>query len=582
VSVSVSPAATEASTGSAVFLDALLEAGVKYVFANLGSDHTGLMESLAAAKAMGKPAPSLITCPTEMVALSAAQGYAQVSGAAQAVVVHVECGTQSLAGALHNAAKGRVPIIIFAGASPFTQNGESVASRNEFIHWIQDVHDQRGLVRGYVKYDYEFRSPDSIREITFRALRFAYSEPRGPVYVMAAREVMEGRASNRTGRQPLCWRGLSSAALPEDAVARIASDLARARRPLIVTSYIGRNPPAFDALVALCNRLAIGVLESVPSCANFPHDHALYLGNQWNDTRRNPALAAADVILVIDSDVPWIPSLDELREDVVIHHLDVDPLKVQMPLAVVAARQSCQVDAECALRQIYKGLDMIDVPSELIEERRARYESLHRQRRERLHSSEVAVGETITPEFLTARVRDRLDAEAIVLSEGISNYQVIADHLGIRHPHSYFTSGGGSLGWSGGAAIGAKLAAPAATVVALTGDGSYMMSHPCSVHWIARRYKTPFLQIIYNNGGWKSPRLSTLAVHPDGYASRSRDIGVSLEEAPDHAAIAAAAGGAFARIVQRPADVEPAIDAALRAVREEHRAAVLDVRLASF
>jgi len=570
------------STGSSAFLDALHDAGVQYVFANLGSDHTGLVESLAAAKATGKPAPSLVTCPTEMVALSAAQGYAQVSGIAQAVVVHVDCGTQSLAGALHNVAKGRVPVVIFAGASPFSQTGDLVGRRNEFIHWIQDVHDQRGLVRGYVKYDYEFRSPESVREATFRALRFAYSEPCGPVYLMGAREVMEAPLGDKTRSQRLHWQGLSPNALPEDAVGRIAADLANARRPLIITSYVGRNPKAFHALVALCERFAIGVLESVPSCANFPHDNGLYLGNRWNEACGNPALAAADVILVIDSDVPWIPSLWAPQENTVIHHLDLDPLKVQMPLAAVAARNAYQVDAECALRQIHKSLEGAPIARAVMDERRAWYEGLHRQRRERLHGLEVPTGDTITPEYLTACLRDRLDDGTIVLSEGISNYPVIADHLRIGRPHSYFTSGGGSLGWSGGAAIGAKLAAPEATVVALTGDGSYIMSHPSSVHWIARRYKTPFLQIVYNNGGWKSPRLSTLAVHPGGYASRSGDIGVSFEEAPEHSAVAAAAGGAFALAVQRPCDVEAALDAALLAVRVERRAAVLDVRLTSF
>lgn len=93
-----------------------------------------------------------------MVALSAANGYAQVTGEPQAVIVHVECGTQNLGGAVHNSAKGRTPVLIFAGASPFTQEGEATGSRNEFIHWIQDVADQRGIVRGYTKYDNEIRS----------------------------------------------------------------------------------------------------------------------------------------------------------------------------------------------------------------------------------------------------------------------------------------------------------------------------------------------------------------------------------------------------------------------------------------
>jgi hypothetical protein len=52
---------------------------------------------------------------------------------------------------VHNAAKARIPVLIFAGSSPFTQDGEMLGSRNEFIQWIQDVHDQRGLVRGYMR-----------------------------------------------------------------------------------------------------------------------------------------------------------------------------------------------------------------------------------------------------------------------------------------------------------------------------------------------------------------------------------------------------------------------------------------------
>ena len=139
-------------TTSDALLEALREAGVTHLFVNFGSDHPGLVECLAKGRALGSPIPRIIACPNEMVALSAAHGFAQVTGRPQAVIVHVECGTQALAGAIHNAAKGRVPVFIFAGASPTTQEGECAGSRNEFIQWIQDVHDQRGLVRSYMRY----------------------------------------------------------------------------------------------------------------------------------------------------------------------------------------------------------------------------------------------------------------------------------------------------------------------------------------------------------------------------------------------------------------------------------------------
>ncbi len=84
-------------TASSALLEALHEAGVSYIFANFGSDHPALIEAIAESRAMGRAIPEIVTCPNEMVALSCAHGHAQVSGRAQAVLVHVECGTQSLA-----------------------------------------------------------------------------------------------------------------------------------------------------------------------------------------------------------------------------------------------------------------------------------------------------------------------------------------------------------------------------------------------------------------------------------------------------------------------------------------------------
>ena len=106
-----------------------------------------------------------------------------------------------------------------------------------------------------------------------------------------------------------------------------------------------------------------------------------------------------------------------------------------------------------------------------------------------------------------------------------------------------------------------------------------MFSVPSTVHWMARRYQTPFLQIVLNNGGWKAPRFSALQVHPDGFASKANDLDLSFDPPPDYAGIAAASGGAFARQVKNVEDLEQAIRDALHAVREEKRAAVLDVCL---
>jgi acetolactate synthase-1/2/3 large subunit len=562
------------TTGSA-FLEALVETGVEYVFCNLGSDHSSIVEAYAAARRAGKKVPQFITSPHEMVAMTAAHGYAQVSGRAQAVVVHVECGTQSLAGAVHNAAKGRVPILVFAGMSPATLEGEVRGSRNEFIHWLQDVFDQRGLVRGYMRYDNEIRVGANVKQIVHRAMQFAHSDPCGPVYLTAAREILEQEIPPVT-LDPAKWPAVAPTALPPQAPADIVKVLANAKRPLFVTSYLGRNPAASEQLVRFAQRLGLGVLESVPNHLSFPHDDPLYVGSQWNEKRQNLALAEADVILVVDSDVPWIPTINKPSRDAKIIHIDMDPLKQQMPLWYIGAEQVYRADAETALRQLNAYLDTFKLDDSAVAERRAHYEQRHRERLTELRRAEQPRGDAITAEYLSACVGRAIGEDAIVLSEGVTNFHNVANHAGRTKPGTLMASGGGSLGWNGGAAIGVKLAKPDAFVATMTGDGTYMFSIPSTVHWMAKRYNTPFLQVIFNNGGWRAPRYSAIGVHPHGLASQGDDIGISFEPPPDYAGIAVAAGNAHGETIRRVDEVEAAVARAVRAVREEKRSAVIN------
>jgi acetolactate synthase I/II/III large subunit len=573
-------------TAAAAFLNALHEAGVSYIFANLGTDHPPILESLAEAHATGRTAPKLITCPHEAVALSAAHGYAQATGRAQVVLVHVDCGTQSLGGAVHNAAKGRVPVLLFAGMSPFTQEGELRGSRNEWVHWVQDVLDQRGILRGYVKYENELRTGRNVQQIVHRALQLAQSDPKGPVYLTASREVLEEEVPPVSTGDPKLWQPVAPGAIEPSAAALIAEDLISARRPLAISSYLGRNPLAVGELVNLCNTLGVGAWTSIPTYVDFPADDPMYLGNQVNAPVPNAALEEADVVLVLDSDVPWIPTVTKPRRDARIYHIDVDPLKQQIPLWYFPMNHSFRADAGAALRQINACVAAAKangrVDRALVEERRGHYRALHEARISELAARETPHQDVITPEYLTARVREHMPPHTLVLDEGITSHNTIADHIRANRPGSFFTAAGGSIGWSTGAAVGIKLANPNKTVIALTGDGCYMESIPSAAHWMARRYRTPFVQVVYNNRGWKAPKLSTLAIHPDGFASKSDDLGVAFDPPPDYSGIAAAAGGAFASIVRQPSELDAALQEAFRVVCEERRCAVLDVWLPGF
>ena len=212
-----------------------------------------------------------------MVALSAAHGMALTTGQAQAVVVHVDVGTQGLGAAVHNASMGRVPVLIFAGLSPFTLEGEMRGSRSEFIHWTQDVHHQRQIVAQYCRYTAEIRTGRNVKQMVNRALAFARSDPQGPVYLVGAREVMEeDLPMPPLGPRPLdrsVWGPVAPAALPIEGVRLVGDALLNAHDPLVITGYSGRNPAAVPQLVALVDAVGARVIDTLGSDMCFPADH---------------------------------------------------------------------------------------------------------------------------------------------------------------------------------------------------------------------------------------------------------------------------------------------------------------------
>ena len=171
-----------------------------------------------------------------------AHGYYRTCGKPAAVMVHVTVGTANAICGLMNAARDNMPLLLAAGRTPITETGH-IASRNRSIHWGQEAFDQGGMVREFVKWDYELREGQPVDAVVDRALDIAMSEPRGPVYLTLPREVLADPATRarRSTVRPL------GALPPEPAQAAIeeaAALIAKAEFPLIITSSVGRNPQA--------------------------------------------------------------------------------------------------------------------------------------------------------------------------------------------------------------------------------------------------------------------------------------------------------------------------------------------------
>ena len=241
-----------------------------------------------------------------MVAMSMADGFARLTGKPQVVIVHVDVGTQGLGAAVHNASTGRAPVMVFAGLSPFTLEGEMRGSRTEYIHWIQDVPDQKLILGQYCRYSAEIKTGKNIKQMVNRALQFATSDPQGPVYLVGAREVMEEDIEPYHLEQGV-WNRVELGGLPQKAVHQIAEALAGAKKPLLITGYAGRNHQMPAALVELANTVkGLRVLDTGGSDMCFPASHPAWLGLRFGIETE---IKEADVIVIVDCDVPWIPTL---------------------------------------------------------------------------------------------------------------------------------------------------------------------------------------------------------------------------------------------------------------------------------
>src|SRR5712691_5092327 len=188
------PAAPKAEfkpeTAAEAWLGLLASRGVEYLFANGGTDFAPVVEAYAKGQKLGWKLPQVVIVPHENMGVAMAHGYTMITGRPQAMMVHVGVGTANAVNGLMNASRMNIPILFTAGRTPLTESGALPAARNNYIHWAQEHFDQGGMLREFMKWDYELRHAEQVETIIDRGLAIAKSEPQGPVYVTLPREIL--------------------------------------------------------------------------------------------------------------------------------------------------------------------------------------------------------------------------------------------------------------------------------------------------------------------------------------------------------------------------------------------------------
>lgn len=558
------------TAGGAIF-GKLKALGVDYVFTNSGTDFPPIIEGLIEARHNDLPLPEPVIVPHEMVAVGMAHGYYQISGQAQAVMLHTNVGLSNGATGAINASCDHIPVLLMSGRTPVTERAR-FGARTVPIGWGQEMFDQAALVREASKWDYELRFPEQVSELLDRGWAIANSTPKGPVYLSLPREVLCEMTLVEGLDRPSRMQPAICAPVP-DALADAARLLAGARSPLIISQRGAGSEEAFRALADLVDGWAIPVSHYWANQVSIPVPHPMQIGAAHDEL-----LAQSDVVVVINSLAPWWPDKVTLRDDVKVVQIGPDPLFTRTPIRNFPADISLAGETAPTILALVAAMTGLPRDEAFIRTRRERIRGLSTSNRAAvIKMAEAGNRSPMTKEWVSLCLGRAIKSrKASVFHELGCPMQPldVEQHLGyFQEPHS------GGLGWGFPAALGAQLADPERLVFATMGDGSYMFSNPTVCHQVAEALELPVIVLVLNNEEWGAVRSSAQGLYKDGLAARSNDVPLtSLKPSPDFT-LTAAASRAHVATVSSGADLPAALETAIRVATVEKRQVLLNIAI---
>ena len=541
--------------------------GARHLWFVSGSELTCFQEATAKAIATGTAAPALVTMIHEHVALSAAMGETMVTGRPSMTAAHADLGLLHYGGAIHNALRGGYPVLIMSGYPATTRDLRQVP-----VFWKQQRWDQGQIVRQYVKWDHKLAPYDDPTLITARALQVALGAPTGPAYLAVPAEV-----------GPQEWTGMGNVVsighlgVPRlggghrDQVRTLAEKLLEAETPMVITDRVGNDPAAVELLSRICREFAIAV-RTTRHRMNVSDDHPARYAS-WS-------LQTADVVLVLESHIPWIPAQEEPAPTAWIAVAGTDPAALEIPLYEFLADERITADPAQFLVQLEEELRTLrkDRHRHAAEQRWSQIEA---DMSSRIEHEAAALKRDMASSTITERVLSHAVGEILEPDDILTWELAPTEGCSRTKPGTLFDSGGSSLGWGGAAAAGALMTDRGRTAVCMTGDGSYSFGSPDALLWTQLYHDLPVLTVVCNNRGYRTGTVKLVRDYPEGYSAATGDLtGGTFDPPPDYSSQATAAGGVGRKVMSR-SELVDALKEARRAVVSGRLPAVVDVWLAA-
>ena len=533
--------------GSDIAAQMLRRFGIPFVSLNPGASYRGLHDSLV--NHLGNETPGILLCLHEDHSVAIAHGYARVTGEPMACVLHANVGLLHGMMAMFNAWCDRAPMLVLGATGPLASE-----KRRPWIDWIHTMRDQASLVRPFVKWDDQPSSPDALVESLARAFQLTRAQPAAPVYVCLDAGLQEAKLD-----APPAWPDLARLAPPapprpaRDALDSAAAILWRAERPVILAGRGARTQTAWDARIALAERLGAIVMSDLKSGAKFPTDHPAHIVPPFNALPKSAReiLCQADAILSLD----WVDLGGALKQ------------AGRVTAKVIHASLDSHLHTGAGME--YQALPAADVfmaamsdnvVDELVQTLSRRTKAPWKARTPAKPRGERSDG--VTLDLIAAALRAEFnDPDKVTFS--LLNRGWPVDVWPLRHPLAYLgKDGGGGLGSGPGLSVGAAVALErmGRYAVSVLGDGDFCMG--ATAIWTAVRHRIPMLILIDNNRSYFNDELHQENVaRARGREVENRWIGLRMEDPmPDIAMLARAQGATGIGPITRAADVAAALE----------------------
>jgi len=545
------------TTAAHALVAQLEELGVEYVFGTCGHTNIAVLDALADSRIR------FVIARHEQAAAHAADGHARLSGKPGVLLVHVGPGLTNAATGVLTAALDSVPLVVISGDIPSYFAGRHP---HQEVNLHADA-DQASIFRPFVKRAWHVRRAQDLGRAVERAFWTATTGRPGAVLVNVPMDLF----SRPAALAPVAGHA-TPPGLPAATAERVAEVLAGAERPLI---YVGGGlREDATALISLAEHLDIPIAHSLMAKGTVPDAHPLVLGMPgfWGLELTNAYTREADVVLALatrfaETDASsWDPVHTwRLGDHGRLIQIDIDPAEIgrnypaeigavaDVGLAVRALAEAAQAHPPAARPELRERI------------RRARSE-LFAASAERGRSEDFP----LRPERILADLRACVPADAVLVTDVGWNKNGVAQCYELPAEGRFITPGGAStMGFGPAAAVGAQLAAPDRTVVALVGDGGMSAQLPAVP--LAVEQGAPVVFVVMNNRSH-----GTISDLQSAHFGRSHGCDFTdpagRPYSPDFAALAVACG-ADGYAVGTPAE----LGAALRAAVANRRPAVIDV-----